>query len=191
MQEGLVRPSRTKAKLHLGAIAKTALRFSFLKFKARNNLEMRPDPDEDIDQIAADSSPGLSIPNGHALKKEINSNENEPSNIVSSISMGTPSIVIDAPISPEPERKVENVENRNEREIEKLNGLENRICRIEKQVLQFKNTFDVQMKTMLDMLGDLKEQMDNKEIVTNVDSCRSNFQIETAASESDTMTSFF
>ena len=188
-QEGLVRPSKTKSKLHLGAIAKTALRFSFLKFKAKSNIQ-EDNAADDADDAANESSSGVYIPNGHAISDPSNNSlDGRSINVVSSGSVNTPSIVVDAPSSPEIERNVEIGGNCTEEISEKLVGLENRIIRVEKQILQFKNTFDVQMKAILDVVKTLKVHLEAKETVTNVYSRRSSFEIESELPESGTMTS--
>ena len=185
MQEGLVRPSRTKAKLHLGAIAKTALRFSFLKFKARNNLQSSGDADSINDEA---NEPSCAIPNGHAINNEATGcTENE--SLVSSGLGKAPRIVIEGPSSPESEHSVALRGNCPEEINEKFAGLENRIVRIEKQILQFKNTFDVQMKTMLDTVRTLKEHIESSETGKKMFTCRESFEIEKAAPDSGVTTS--
>lgn len=154
----------------------------------------------DDDSLRNESSTGVSIPNGHALKddKDISSNDGDDDDIERAMNFvqsnrfnDAPSIVIQAPSSPTVERNPRSVDHRDDLMNQKLDGLENRVCRIEKQILQFKNTFDLQMRTILDMMRDLKEELDGKEIVEKIDSCRSNFEIEPEVSTADTMTSSF
>lgn len=187
MQEGLVRPSRTKAKLHLGAIAKTALRFSFLKFKPKNNLQSSEEAN-DINDETNEPSGAVSIPNGHAVNDEVKGCT-EKESVVSSGMRKTPRIVIDGPSTPETEHNVKLPSICTEEINEKLAGLENRIVRIEKQILQFKNTFDVQMKTMLDTVRTLKEHIDSRETATRLYSCRESFEMERAIPDSGVTTS--
>ena len=192
MQEGHVKPSRAKSKLHLGAIAKTALRFSFLKFKARNDMESGNTADA-VDGVQYGTTSGIAIPNGNALNEEIrNCKRDEEQNILSSKSIEGPSIEIDAPSSPEPDVEIEASRNCNEELNERLAGLETRVVRIESQLSQFRSTFDVQMKTMLDTVKNLRDLLEVKEVVTNaqnISDCPERFEFQNGISEIDSMTS--
>ena len=190
-QEGLVKPSRAKSKLHLGAIAKTALRFSFLKFKARSDMESGHAADS-VDDVQYEAPGGISIPNGNALNEEIrNCKEDEEQNTVLRNSIEGPSIEIDAPSSPEPDVEIEASRNCDKELSERLAGLETRVVMIERQLSQFRSTFDVQMKTMLDAVKNLKGLLEVKEVTSaqNTIARPERFEFQNGISEIDSMTS--
>ena len=127
----------------------------------------------------------VTIPNGHAIKQE---GSNEPQRgdkgLVTAVSpQTTPTIRI--------ENHNPSGDLQNEEIDERLQGLEKRICKIENQVLLFRDSFDTQMNSILNVLTDLKTSIDSKEVVTRVDTCRSNFQIEDPASNTCSTTSTF
>ena len=171
--------------MHLGAIAKTALRFSFLKFKARNNLQLSQ-PDDPIDAIIHESSSTVPVTNGYALKEEASENKSINSERGNSIPL---SIMIDATESVNIERNLQMEKCYNKEANKNLNRLEIQISRIESQLLECKRRFDLQMNTLLDLLKDLKVDLEGNEIIGKVDSQQSQSEIEPALSDPGIMTS--
>ena len=147
----------------MGAIAKTALRFSFLKFKARSNsndFEDKKD-DEDIEQNTGHVL-DIIVPNGHAHTEDQNKNFG---NVLPNKHVANTLVI---------ESEREDVPLRRENPIEssvsqRLSGVEERIANIESEMLIFKDSFDSQMGTVLSLLTEMKLSLCKGESETTVD----------------------
>lgn len=154
-QEGLARPSQTKQRIHLSAIAKTALRFSFLRFKARNSTA---EPSHE-NEAASSNDPSnedtrTTIPNGHTVSNNEDRKGFNLANVTRMSSIPTPKISIEGPSLPDLSGLGLPVDAR-------LVGLEAKIRRIEDQVIEFRHTFNSEMSDILTLLADLKKTESN------------------------------
>ena len=191
-QEGLARPSQTKQRIHLSAIAKTALRFSFLRFRARNsNAGPNNENETASNNEASDEDTVASIPNGHTVSKDRNRHFNL-ANVTRLTSIPTPKISIESPSVPDLSHLPGVSEIEVPQEDERLMGLEAKIRRIEDQVIQFRHTINSQMNEVLSSLADLKTTETNiKERTSEADSSGTDSRPIEIDSDLSTITTYF
>ncbi len=164
LQEGLARPSRAKAKLHLGAIAKTALRFSFLRFKAKSSTDLETE-DNEVEETKRSSTNSLSLnlPNGFSKQRDRNKNV-EHFHI-------TEADTTQRRESSSEEIHEKRVRKRDDMADQRLTALETRISRIENEMKDFRSSLNSQIDRVLLLMTELKSDITHKEIVTQIDLC--------------------